>query len=152
MNGYSQIIKYIKTLGDRDAFVNTVTKGYFESLDLDKKDIFPILHCAVGNATFVNDAVVRFEIQIGCFDIRDINKDQLIDKYFGQDNEEDNLNETLAVLNRIYLNFLKDFDNLNFGVSENPIAEQFTAQRVNLLDGWILSFSVDIPNTEISLC
>jgi hypothetical protein len=152
MNGYSQLTAYIKSLAERDSFVNTITKGEFEDVDIDKKNIFPLLHFQVGNATFLNDSVIQFDIQIGCFEIRDINKESIIEKFDGQDNLEDNLNETLAVLNRIYLNFLKDFDELNYGVSENPTAEQFREEKTNLLDGWILSFQVYVPNTEISLC
>jgi hypothetical protein len=152
MNGYTQLLRYIKNLADQDIFINTVTQGNFEDVDINKKNIFPLLHCQVGNAIFVDDVVIRFDVQIGVFDIRDINKEVVTDKFNEQDNEQDNLNETLAVLNRIFLIFYKDFDDLNYMISENPQAEQFTEQRDNLLDGWILTFQVDIPNLDISLC
>jgi len=152
MNGYSEILRYIKQLGERDYFINTVTQGDFKDIDLDKKNIFPLLHVQVGNASFPSDGVIRFDVQIGAFDIRDIVKEPSTDKFYNNDNEIDNLNETLAVINRIWLWMLKDFEENNITASEAPSLEQFTESRKNLLDGWIMTFQVDVPNTIISLC
>lgn len=129
-----------------------MTQGDFSEVDLDKKNIFPLLHVSIGNASFPSDGVIRFNVQIGCFDIRDINKDVNTDKYYDNDNEIDNLNSTMAVLNRIWLLMLKDFEDNNITASENPTLEQFTESRKNLLDGWIMTFEVDVPNTTINLC
>lgn len=152
MNGYTELLRYIKQLGEQDVFINTITKGDFTVLDLDRKTIFPLLHVSVGNASFPSDGVIRFDVQIGAFDIRDTNKEIVTDKFWGNDNEGDNLNETLAVLNRIWLLMLKDFEENNITASEAPTLEQFTETRKNLLDGWIMTFQVDMPNTIISLC
>ena len=152
MNGYSEILRYIKTLGDRDVFVNTVTQGDFEDVDTNKKNIFPLLHVQVGNANFLSDSVVRFDCQLGCFDIRDINKEIRTDKFYENDNEVDNLNETLAVINRIWLLMLKDFENNNITASESPSLEKFTEVKKNILDGWIMTFQIEVPNINISLC
>lgn len=152
MNGYTELLKYLLLLFNQDVFINTVTKGDFEKIDLNKKNIFPLGHVSVGNASFPSDGVIRFDVQIGAFDIRDINKEIDTDKYWGQDNEVDNLNETLSVLNRIWLLMLKDFEENNITASENPTLEQFVYSNKNLLDGWIMTFQVDVPNTTISLC
>lgn len=152
MNGYSELLRYIKTLAERDIFINTVTQGDFQDIDIEKKNIFPLLHVQVGNATFPSDSVIRFDCQIGAFDIRDINKGINTDKFFDNDNEVDNLNETLSVINRIWLLMLKDFEDNNITASENPTLEQFTESRKNILDGWIMTFQVEVPNTLISLC
>jgi hypothetical protein len=152
MNTYSQLVNYLKLLGDNDVFINTVTKGDFNDIDLDKKNIFPLLHISVGNASFPSTSVIRYDVQIGSFDIRDINKSINTDKFNGNDNEIDNLNETLAVLNRIWLLMIKDFEENNITASEQPTLEIQTLTRKNLLDGWIMTFQVDVPNTLISLC
>lgn len=150
MNGYSELLRYFKQIGK--PLVNTITQGDFADVDIDKKNIFSLLHVSIGNASFPSDGVIRFNVQIGCFDIRDINKDVNTDKYYDNDNEIDNLNSTMAVLNRIWLLMLKDFEENNITASENPTLEQFTESRTNLLDGWIMTFEVDVPNTTINLC
>lgn len=150
MNGYSELLRYFKQIGQ--PLVNTVTQGDFADLDLDKKNIMPLLHVSIGNASFPSPQVVRFDVQLGCFDIRDTNKEIITDKYYGQDNEIDNLNSTLAVLNRIWILMLEDFEENNITASEVPTLEQFTESRKNLLDGWIMTFQVDVPNIDINLC
>lgn len=150
MNAYSELLRYIQTIAK--PLVNTVTQGDFTAVDLEKKNIFSLVHVAVGNASFPSDGVIRFDIQIGCFDIRDINKDINADKYFSNDNEVDNLNSTMAVLNRLWLLMLKDFEENDITASDNPTLEQYTNSHKNLIDGWIMSFQADVPNTVINLC
>lgn len=150
MNGYSQLLRYFKQIGQ--PLVKTITQGDFADIDLSKKNIFSLLHVSIGNASFPSDGVIRFNVQLGCFDIRDINKAIDTDKYYGNDNEIDNLNSTLEVLNRIWLLMLKDFEENNITASENPTLEQMTETRKNLLDGWVMTFDVDVPNVTINLC
>lgn len=150
MNGYSELLRYIKQIGQ--PLVNTITQGNFEDLDLDKKNIFSLLHVQINGASFPSDSVTQFNVQIGCFDIRDNNKAINNDKYYDNDNEIDNLNATLAVLNRIWLLMIRDFEENNITASETPSLEQFTESRKNLLDGWIMTFTVQAPNVTINLC
>lgn len=152
MNGYSELLRYIKQIGEIDKEVNTITQGDFTDVDINRKNIFPLLHVSIGDATFTSDAVIQFSVQIGCFDIRDINKAINEDKYYDNDNEIDNLNSTLAVLNRIWKLMLKDFEENNITSSALPTLQQFTESNKNLLDGWIMSFDVEVPNVEINLC
>jgi hypothetical protein len=152
MNQYTQLLYYIKSLAESDALVNTVTKGDFDLLDLDKANIFPLVHINIVSAGFTNGNTVKFSLQIGCFDIRDINKEVRTDKFWEQDNEVDNHNETLAVLNRMWLKMYTDFELNNITASENPTLDIQSFVRSNTLDGWILNFDVEMPNVTISLC
>ena len=152
MNQYSELLRYLKQLGDEDVFINTITQGNFESIDIDKKNIFPLEHISIGNASFPSHSVIRFDVQIGVFDIRDINKEVNEDKFNLNDNEQDNLNETLSSLNRMWLKMSKDFEENNITASDEPSLEIQTFTRKNLLDGWILTFQVDVPNVTLSLC
>ena len=152
MNQYTELLYYIKQLGEADPFVNTITQGEFDRLDLDKTNIFPLLHASITGAGFTNGQTVTFSIQIGCFNVRHVNKDINVDKFWLNDNEVDNLNETLATLNRLWLNMYKDFAENNITSSENPTLEPVVEYSKNLLDGWIMTFDVEMPNTEISLC
>lgn len=152
MNTYSELLRYIRKLGGEDIFINTITQGDFADVDLDKKNIFPLMHISIGNASFPSHSVIRFDIQIGVFDIRDINKEVNDDKFNQNDNEQDNLNETLSSLNRIWLKMSKDFEENNITASDNPTLEIQTFTRKNLLDGWIMTFQADLPNTTLNLC
>ena len=152
MNQYTELLYYIKSLADSDDLVNTVTKGDFEKLDLDKMNIFPLVHINITGGSFTNGSTINLSVQVGCFDIRDINKEIRDNKFWEQDNEVDNHNETLAILNRMWLKMFIDFEENNITASENPSLEIATFVRSNILDGWILSFDVEIPNTVINLC
>jgi len=152
MNTYSELLRYLKLLGEQDVFINTITQGNFEDIDLSKKNIYPLYHISIGNASFPSHSVIRYDIQIGCFDVRDINKEVNTDKFNLNDNEQDNLNETLSSLNRIWLKMSKDFEDNNITASDSPTLEVQTFERKNLLDGWIMTFQVDVPNITLSLC
>jgi hypothetical protein len=77
---------------------------------------------------------------------------KITDQYWGQDNELDNHNTTLAILNRIWGKMYKDFENKNITASENPTFELGSMEGHKLLDGAVLTFQVELPNTTINLC
>tara|TARA_R110000772_G_C13310212_1_gene439980 strand:- start:25070 stop:25534 length:465 start_codon:yes stop_codon:yes gene_type:complete len=152
LNQYTQLLYYIKSLGDSDVFINTVTQGDVDDIDLQKMNLYPLLHIEVNGAGFTNGSTIIFNVQIAALDVRDINKEVITDKFWKQDNEVDNLNETLAVLNRLWSIMYRDFDDNNITASENPTLEKILESGTNLLDGWLLSFDVEMPNDTISLC
>jgi hypothetical protein len=152
MNQYSQLLNYLKSLADDDVFINTVTKGDWAKQELNKNIKFPQCHINVTDANFNNGSTIVFGVQIGVFDIRDISKENTTDVFWEQDNEVDNHNETLASLNRMWLIMLTDFEKTNITASENPTLEIVSFEKANILDGWILTFQVEVPNTTINLC
>mgnify|MGYP000845967368 CR=1 FL=1 len=82
----------------------------------------------------------------------DINKEVVNDKFWKNDNEVDNLNETLAVLNRMWTSMYRDFEDVNITASENPSLEPLIYDEKNILDGWALNFTIELPNTTLNLC
>lgn len=150
MNGYSELLRYFYSIGK--PLVNTMSKGNFDKIDLDRKTIFPLLHVNISGGGFPSGGVILFNVQLACYDIRDINKAIDDDKYWGNDNEDDNINSTLAILNRVWQLMLKDFAENNITSSTNPSFEVGTLTNKNLLDGAVLSFDVEVPNVEINLC
>jgi hypothetical protein len=152
MNQYSQLLNYLKSLADNDVFINTVTKGDWAKQELNKNIKFPQCHINVTDANFNNGSTIVFGVQIGVFDIRDISKENTTDVFWEQDNEVDNHNETLAVLNRMWLKMYTDFELNNITASENPTLDIQSFVKSNTLDGWILNFDVEMPNVTISLC
>ena len=152
MNTYSQLLYYIKSLGDNDVFVNTVTQNVGADLDTYKGNIFPILNIDVTGSSYPAASLISYTIELTCINLRDINKTIDRDKFFSNDNEVDNMNECQAVLNRIWLYMLRDFANNNITASDNPSVSPIVFEGKNVYDGWTLTFDVEVPKTTISIC
>jgi hypothetical protein len=153
MNQYTELLTYIKSLGALDPFVNTITHGNFSRIDLDKGIIPPLLHITITGGGFTNGSTIIFNIQLASLQERITNKEIRTDKFWENDNEVDNMNEMLAVLNRIWTKMYRDFDDNDIIATENPslsIVEPET--QTNSFEGWLLDFNVEIPNTTINLC
>lgn len=148
MNQLTELYSYIKQLAEQDTQVNKVTKKQ----DLAKETVFPLVNVIIESGGFTNGSTVNFNIELSCFDIRDINKEIQTDDFWGQDNEVDNHNLAIAVLNRMWLKMYRDFEDNNITASENPNFELGSFEAPKLLDGARLTFSVEVPNTTINLC
>ena len=150
MNQYTELLRYIKLLGERDPYINTILKG--TAIDLNKIDIYPLLNIVIDSGSFPSEGTILFSVVLECVSIRDINKEVVTDKFWEQDNEVDNHNETLATLNRIWRTMNRDFNDNNITASSNPSIEKITGEKTNYVDGWSMSFDVEMPNVEIDLC
>jgi hypothetical protein len=152
MNAYTQLLYYIKELADEDDYINTVTKNGSQDIDLDKGNIYPLFDVNVGESgTFPSTAMVRFSVELVCLDVRDINDEVNTDKFWMTDNSVDNHNETLASLMSIWGKMNRNFEQNDIVASEEPDLQKRTFVEKNLLDGWILSFTVDMPMI-VNLC
>ena len=151
MKGFYNITTKIKETLALDAFVNTVTYGDIFEVDLNKQDIFPLSHFIVNNATYLGSAW-QFSLSVICMDIVDESKDAVIDKFLGNNNEQDVLNTQLAVINRL-LELLRR-GNLRdelYELTGTPNVEPFTDRFENKVAGWTLSLDVLIPN-DMTIC
>ena len=148
MNQLSQLYKYLYELADADTQVNKVLK----TPDLAKETIFPLVNIMIESGGFTNGSTINFNIELSCFNIRDINKEIQTDDFWQQDNELDNHNLAIAVLNRMWLKMYTDFEDNNITSSENPNFELGSLEGSKLLDGARLTFTVEVPNTVINLC
>lgn len=153
LNQYSQLYATLKEIAESNPMVNTVTKGEIEKLDLDKNNIFPLVHIHIGNAQFVGGGrVIEFEVFVACLTERDINKEVITDKYWGQDNEADNHNETLAMLNQMWTTIYRRWDEASeISTDEDATLEKVTYAKGNILDGWEMSFNIQVEN-DFDLC
>ncbi len=151
MNGFYTAIDKLKTHLDNDALVNSVSEGDIFQVDLAKQTIFPLVHIMVNSCTFeVN--VLRFNISLIAMDLVDISKNENTNVYLGNDNTQDALNSTLAILNRAYdvmLHGSLAYD--LFQIDGNPNCEPFTERFENLLSGWTMTFDVLVPN-DMTIC
>ena len=148
MNQLTELYRYIKELAEADSQVNKVTKKQ----DLAKETVFPLVNVIIESGGFTNGSTVNFNVELSCFDIRNISKEIQTDDFWGNDNEVDNHNLAIAVLNRLWNKMYIDFEENNITASENPSFELGSFEAPKLLDGARLTFSVEVPNTTINLC
>ena len=146
MQGFYNITTKIKETLALDDFVNTVTYGDIFEIDLNKQDIFPLSHFIVNSAT-LNGSVWQFNMSLLCMDIVDKSKEDVTDKFLGNDNEQDVLNTQMAVINRL-LELLRRGDLYSdlYQLEGSPTIEPFVDRFENKVAGWTLTFDVLIPN------
>ncbi len=143
---YFDIIDKLKAHFDGDVLVNTVTQGNLFDIDINKMDIFPLVHIIVNTATLESN-VVRYNISILAMDIVDITKDETVNKFDGNDNELYVLNTQLQVLTRCYELLLRgDLWSDKFQIDGNPTCEPFVDRFENKLAGWTMTCDILIPN------
>ena len=151
MNQYTEVLNYLKQLAV-EAGANTVTKDAPSDIDLQKENIYPLVNISIANGSFSNGQTINFNVLIEAFTIRDINKEVVNDKFYGNDNEVDNHNEMLAIINYMWTSMYRDFADNLITASENPSFEKVTLDGLNMLDGWELTFAIDVPNVDLNLC
>ena len=151
MNQHTELLNYLKSLAEGYG-ANTVTRDAPDSIDLQKTNIYPLVNLSIASGSFSNGSTINFNVAIEVITNRDINNEVVNDKFWGNDNEVDNYNDTLAIINKMWTAMFRDFEENNITASESPSFEKITLEGVNLLDGWELSFSVEVPNTTLNLC
>lgn len=125
-------------------FVNVITEGLADGIDLSKQTIFPLSHLVIYDAT-PDERVVTWNVDLFCLDIVDVSDNGI------EDNKHD-------VLNTQYNVGLRLFESLKRGNLWDSGVEISTMKMVrleqafeNLLAGWRISFNVVIPN-HMSIC
>ena len=151
MRGFFQVTQAIKNQLLTDDNVNTVTTGDITKIDLSKQTIFPLSHIIVNNVGN-EDGILRFSLSVLSMDIVDFSKEETVDIFVGNNNEQDILNTQLAVLNKL-VQVLRGGD-LNrdlYQLDGSPNFEPFYDRFENEVAGWALTFDVIVPN-DISIC
>ena len=136
VRGYYQLTSTIEEELLTNQLTNTVSIGDISKVNLNKQDIFPLAHMIVNNVT-VEEQVLRFNISILACDIVDQSKDITIDRFTGNDNEQDILNTQLAVLNRLIQRLRMgslhtDMYQLDGNPSLSPFNDRFENQLAGL--------------------
>ena len=134
-----------------DVNVNTVTTGDITRIDLAKQTMYPLSHIIVNNVSN-DDNVLRFSLSVLAMDVVDVSKEEVVDIFVGNNNEQDILNTQLAVLNKLVQvlrggTLHQDLYQLDGSPNFEPFYDRFE----NEVAGWALTFDVLIPN-EIDIC
>jgi hypothetical protein len=151
MKGFYNVTDKLKDTLLAEPFVNTVTFGSLDDVDLNKQTIFPLSHITVNNTT-VGTKTLTFNISILSMDIVDISKDEVEDIFTGNDNEQDVLNTQLALQTRI-INTLQRGDLYTdlYQVQGDVSCEPFVDRFENKLAGWAATFDVVVQN-DMTIC
>ena len=151
MKGFYNVTEQLKTALAAEPFVNTVTFGSLDDVDLNKQTIFPLSHIIVNNTT-VGTKTLTFNISILSMDIVDISKAATTDIFVGNDNEQDVLNTQLGLLTRI-INILQRGDLYTelYQVQGDVNCEPFVDRFENKLAGWTATFDV-LVQTDMTIC
>jgi len=151
MNGYFYVVNTLKNYLKATPFVNTVTIGDIFAVDLSKQTIFPLNHIIVNNAT-LGEVTMSMNISILFMDLVDDSKEEIVDLWEGNDNEQDVLNTQLAQAQRLSSDLMRgSLYNSQVVVTSEPSAEPFTDRFENKIAGWTLSFDVIVPN-DMGIC
>ena len=151
MTGFYNVTKKLKDALAAEPFVNTVSFGSLDDVDLNKQTIFPLSHMIV-NSCDVTTNTMTFNISIIAMDIVDESKDVVTDIFVGNDNEQDVLNTQLEVLNRVIAILQRgDLYTDLFQVAGAVNCEPFVDRFENKLAGWAASFDVLVQN-EMTVC
>lgn len=151
MRGFYNVTDKIKDALAAEPFVNTVTYGSLDDIDLDKQTIYPLSHIIVNNCS-VAENILTFNISILSMDIVDESKDEVTDDFVGNNNEQDVLNTQLAVINRVLAllqrgSIYKEKYQVQGAVNCEPFVDRFE----NKLAGWVATFDVVVEN-DMTIC
>lgn len=148
MTKYYELLDNLKASAEETNLVNMITQGDITAIDIQKNMRYPLVHIIVNNATFQNQTI-RFNVDIICADILDVNKESVTDIFRGNDNEIDILNNTLTILNRMFEVFRRNPN--DFEVDTDATLNPFVMRFENGLAGWQLTFDV-VTYSNMSIC
>ena len=153
MRTYYELIKHLKVVFEEDINVSTVTTDGFADMDNWKKNIYPIANVfVVEELVTENTAISRYSVEITVLDIRDINKEQVNDKFWLNDNRHDNWNTTQAILKTARNKMLKNHLETDITIESYTSAERIIITKENMLDGWQQTWIIDVPDTLTTIC
>ena len=153
MTNFYDVLEAIKAYLEGNNSVNTVTFGDLLEVDLNKQTIFPLSHLTVRNVSF-SEHTLSITINVMALDIVNQSKESVkgqVDPFFGNDNMQDVLNTQLVVLNGLQSSLRRGglFQN-DFVITEDLNASIVQEQFENLLSGWTMDISIEMPNDQIT--
>ena len=148
MIAYYDLTKQLYDYLQADEDINTVLIGNIDEIDTNKKTLFPLAHILIGAVTPFS-GFLRFSVTISTMDILDLNNDDPIKgDWKGNDNKQNLLNTMLAVQENLvrYIQKGAMFESGYF-LEGQPTITPFEDRFENLLTGWSMTLTIDVPNT-----
>jgi len=157
MKQYYQLLDALKNFLQNTPSTNTVHEGDVFKIDTSKESIFPVANIDVINVEF-EEHFNRYTIAVVAADIIDETKENEKDEnnvFHGADNLQDIYNTQLSVINLLQSSLKRgSLSKENFELQEDLTvsATPFEQRFENLLAGWFMTLTVDVPNDDISVC
>jgi len=157
MKQYYQLLDALKEFLQGLPSTNTVHEGDVFKVDLSKETVFPLANIDVTNIEF-REHFNRYTVAIVVADIIDETKENEKDEnnvFHGADNLQDIYNTQLTVINLLQSSLKRgELNELGFELLEDEFvsATPFEQRFENLLAGWFMTLTIDVPNDDISTC
>lgn len=155
MRAYYQIIEALNNSLSNNNITQSVTIGDITEVDLNRRTIFPLAHI-VPTAGAIEQSFITIDFSITFADVVDISDENAKNNpepFLGHNNLQDVHNTQLAAANLLVQSMLRgDLWDNDFKVTTSPTVEPFQDRFENTLAGWVLSFQVEIRNTDTSIC
>ena len=149
MNTYYNTLTDIKAIFEADNRVKNVVTGDFEEW---RRSEHILTHIQFVDSPFLgneNTSTIRYNIEITVLDIRDVNKEDVKDRFWHNDNRHDSWNDTSSILNLARNRMIKNDDvTLVTATSAQPITYAYG----DGLDGWQQTWTIDVPDNFTSIC
>jgi len=152
MKGYYDFTKVLLDALISDPLVNQVTKGSLDKITNAKKDMYPLAHVMV-NSGGMESNTITFNVSLIVMDIVDYTKEDAIDIYFGNNNEDDVLNQSFMTCQRAFENMRRGgMNDSDYSIeSESASVEFFVDRFTDDVAGCTMTFDVVMPN-EMTIC
>jgi len=151
VRGFYQVSETIKNQLLDDININTVTTGDITQINLRKQDIFPLGHIII-NSVSIGEQVLRFNITLLTMDIVNMSKEETIDIFKGNTNEQNILNTQLGVINKVVQVLKRGTLHTNkYQLDGDPVCDPFYDRFENELAGWSANMDI-IINNDITIC
>lgn len=146
MTQYYDLTKFVIDKFKEHQLTNTVVFGKIAVRDIAKMNIFPLVHITPKNIIPGNQVIIaEFEVAVvtsrNSVDTYNINK-------ISDDNLIDNLNECFSILNSTIYQIKNSYNDNDIEITSDNQAEPIIFEDKNLLDGWFLDITFEIPNNE----
>lgn len=151
MNNIFKLTDAIKNELESNALIKQVTYGDLFEVDLLKQNIFPLAHVGMTGAS-IRDGVAYVQMSILFLDVVDESKNEQIDQFYGNDNENYVINSMFAAATKTVRelqrgNLYRD----QFQIEEDVTVEFFSERFEDKLAGCGIDFTVAINNT-LDIC
>lgn len=154
MKTYYEITEAIYNHLSNNNITKTVTIGDITEVDLNRRTIFPLAHIIV-NAGNITPQVINLQLSVLFMDLVDYSDTQTKDQqqpFYGNNNLQDVHNTQLAAANLLGQSMMRGDLWDNYFHTDSVDVEPFQDRFENTLAGWSLNVSVNIRNTDISVC
>lgn len=152
MNLFYTTVELLRERLASNPLCNTVIFAVSTIKDLQKKNIYPMAYINPTSSPFISENVVRYSFEIGVLAQRDTVKEPTTTKFEGNDNKLDNLNTTHTIINDLITYLKLQNNDANIELVSISDATPLLMVDANTLDGWAVTLTLEIPNTEIEAC